>query len=32
MLELADRHGITIHRVSDWQFLRRLGLTHKKNL
>ena len=28
--ELADRHGITIHRVSVWRFLRSLGLTHKK--
>jgi transposase len=29
--ELADRHGITIHRVSVWRFLRNLGLTHKKS-
>jgi transposase len=28
--ELADRHGITIHRVSVWRFLRGLDLTHKK--
>jgi transposase len=28
--ELADCHGITIHRVSVWRFLRGLGLTHKK--
>jgi transposase len=28
--ELADRHGIAIHRVSVWRFLRGLGLTHKK--
>ncbi|WP_323009905.1 hypothetical protein [Paracoccus sp. (in: a-proteobacteria)] len=28
--ELADHHGIAIHRVSVWQFLRGLGLTHKK--
>lgn len=28
--ELAERHGITIHRVSIWRFLRSLGLTHKK--
>jgi transposase len=28
--ELADRHGITIHRVSVWRLLRGLGLTHKK--
>ena len=28
--ELAGRHGITIHRVSVWRFLRGLGLTHKK--
>jgi transposase len=30
--ELADRHGIAIHRVSGWRFLRSLGLTHKKSL
>ena len=28
--ELADHHGIAIHRVSVWRFLRSLGLTHKK--
>ena len=28
--ELADQHGIAIHRVSVWRFLRGLGLTHKK--
>ncbi|WP_199260696.1 hypothetical protein [Paracoccus binzhouensis] len=28
--ELADYHGIAIHRVSVWRFLRGLGLTHKK--
>ncbi len=28
--ELAERHGISIHRVSVWRFLRGLGLTHKK--
>jgi len=28
--ELADHHGIAIHRVSVWRFLRGLGLTHKK--
>ena len=28
--ELADHHGITIHRVSVWRVLRSLGLTHKK--
>jgi transposase len=28
--ELAERHGITIHRVSVWRLLRGLGLTHKK--
>jgi transposase len=30
VLELADRCGITIHRVSVWRFLRGLGFTHKK--
>ena len=25
--DLADHHGITIHRVSVWRFLRGLGLT-----
>jgi hypothetical protein len=28
--ELADQHGLTIHRVSVWRFVRSLGLTHKK--
>jgi transposase len=28
--ELAAEHGISIHRVSVWRFLRSLGLTHKK--
>mgnify|MGYP003462820683 CR=1 FL=1 len=28
--ELADHHGIDIHRVSVWRFLRALCLTHKK--
>ncbi len=28
--ELADHHGIAIHRVSVWRLLRGLGLTHKK--
>jgi len=28
--ELAEHHGIAIHRVSVWRFLRSLGLTHKK--
>lgn len=28
--ELAERNGITIHRVSVWRLLRGLGLTHKK--
>lgn len=30
--ELADRHGIAIHRVSVWRFPRGLGLTQKKDL
>ncbi len=25
--DLADHHGITIHRVSVWRFVRGLGLT-----
>ena len=29
--ELADRHGIAIHRVSVRRFLRGLGLTHKES-
>jgi transposase len=28
--ELATEHGISVHRVSVWRFLRSLGLTHKK--
>jgi transposase len=28
--ELALQHGISVHRVSVWRFLRGLGLTHKK--
>jgi len=28
--ELLAEHGISVHRVSVWRFLRRLGLTHKK--
>ena len=28
--DLADQHGIAIHRVPVWRFLRSLGLTHKK--
>ena len=30
VVELADRHGITFHRVPVWRFLRSLGLTLKK--
>ena len=30
--ELADDHGIAIHRVPVWRFLRGPGLTHKKDL
>ena len=30
--ELGSEHGIVIHRVSVWRFLRGLGLTHKKDL
>lgn len=29
--ELAERHGITAHRVSVWRTLRRLGLTREKS-
>ena len=29
--ERAEHHGITIHRVSVWRFLRSLGLTHEKS-
>ena len=28
--ELAVEHGVCIHRVSVWRFLRGLGLTHEK--
>jgi transposase len=28
--EPADHHGIAIHRVSVWRFLRSLGLIHRK--
>jgi len=30
VLELSDRHNVTIHRVSIWRVLLSLGLTHKK--
>ncbi len=30
VLEMADDHGVKIHRVSVWRTLRSLGLTHKK--
>jgi len=30
VLEIADEHQITVHRVSVWRTLRSLGLTHKK--
>jgi len=30
VLEIADRHRMTVHRVSVWRTLRSLGLTHKK--
>ena len=29
--ELAEHHGIAIHRVSVWRGLRGLGLTHEKS-
>jgi transposase len=29
--ELSDRHGIAIHRVPVWRFLRGLGPTHEKS-
>ncbi len=29
--ELASEHGLQVHRVSVWRFLRSLGLTHKKS-
>jgi transposase len=28
--ELAEAHGIDVHRVTVWRLLRGLGLTHKK--
>lgn len=28
--ELAETHGITVHRATVWRTLRNLGLTHKK--
>lgn len=30
VLEIADAHQMTVHRVSVWRTLRSLGLTHKK--
>lgn len=30
VLEIADAHRITVHRVSVWRTLRSLGLTYKK--
>jgi transposase len=30
VLEIADAHQMTVHRVSVWRTLRGLGLTHKK--
>lgn len=30
VLEIADAHQTTIHRVSVWRTLRRLGLAHQK--
>lgn len=30
VLEIADEHQITVHRVSVWRTLRTLGLSHKK--
>ena len=29
--ELAETHGIDVHRATVWRVLRGLGLTHKKN-
>ena len=29
-VELAETHGIDVHRGTVWRVLRRLGLTHKK--
>lgn len=30
VLEIAEAHQMTVHRVSVWRALRNLGLTHKK--
>jgi transposase len=30
VVEVADGHGVTVHRVSIWRALHSLGLTHKK--
>lgn len=30
VLEIADEHQMTVHRVSVWRTLRSLGLTHEK--
>ncbi len=30
VLEIADEHQVTVHRVSVWRTLHGLGLTHKK--
>jgi len=30
VLEIAEAHQMTVHRVSVWRTLRSLGLTHKK--
>jgi transposase len=30
VLEVADGHGVKVHRVSVWRVLRSLGLTNKK--
>jgi transposase len=30
VLEIADEHQMTVHRVSVWRTLCSLGLTHKK--
>ena len=32
VLEVADDHGVKVHRVSVWRVLRSLGLTYKKDL
>ena len=31
VLEIAEAHQMTVHRVSVWRALRSLGLTHKKS-